>query len=589
MSFSFIGDIARADEFRYWYNTTCEQRWLASLRKRRANDFVLQGEDGKLRSLPYSECAPSELIFSGALADCMAAADELSIASWLPTYETEKLHQLLGDNHVTPENLSTGVLTSWYKPRSGLRRLEDLTNRWVEISGIQYPLIGHSYGDRTTGFAQIRVAANGNVVVDPRTVAKVRLLPSSWRGQKTRYVAYSVDGPKPSWERGPPINFAMLYNEPEIWKYELVFDSVDQVWTDLHIARSHELIADSEKQFKDWQAAHRVSTGTWNYHRANDIASQEYLADWIGQFPWCSRIPGENENLSQADYHYTIAAELVPQWRELILRRAAVREGLGRYQLAVDDLDFFDKLPVVPLQLPISVREDTQNNRDAIVVRARVYSRMGQHHPAIQTAKRLFDTDVEDGRCADLAITIVGEANAPRSPIWEVDKDALEWTSDDAALELCVADAVELLKLVGSQFAVSHKSGVGARMREVHSSAAEHFKKRRAQFFSKARLGPALTAGAVASSYSVPNPEAVAREISLDTGSAMGEFERSLKDVEKERKDRRYRKSLASGDHAYRLAKRLEEAGDAEAVGRAEGELVATVGQYLAFTFGYGL
>jgi hypothetical protein len=501
---------------RFWYDATCRRRALASLDDYFDRHVFLQVTGGQSICVPFDRLAASDLLYLDAVEDAVKAALHVSGASYPVPDEERYLSQLIEENHLDvatvraladlpPFNARAFAdrkrddIDEWdSRQRDGestrrafaRRKLEDIQTRWVAIDRIQYKVARADVANNGTGLTSLTVRTNrGEVAVNPADVGgSVSVLPIFWDQQ------IFAPGLAPALRKK---NLERVYSRGHVWEYQLVYSEIASMWTDPEIAAAYERIASSQERFDRWPYQNQLSEAAWNFHRANSIVTRAIGVDWEQSFPWLDGDWGRHEQLSLALDHYTRSLELVPHWGEALLRRAAVSEAMQHFVSAIDHLEDFRALPNFMPRLPITGRSADYLSHHADVVQARISSQLGDHYKAIQLGQHAIDVEIDVARTAELAINVVGLADA----------DAIFWaaTPPGPTLEMHIDAAVAALRSATNISPdADQKNKAVLLLNGILTKGTNHFLAERDLAFKKNALSDALLAAKTSAKYSTP-------------------------------------------------------------------------------------
>ncbi|MCB9807813.1 hypothetical protein H6770_01000 [Candidatus Peribacteria bacterium] len=156
------------------------------------------------------------------------------------------------------------------------RRLLSFKNRWVDIVGNQYQVVDVSPSETCTGIEDlvVRLHNGSERAVTPEWADKVVLLPGFWKRPTYQFVSHTPEPESLRHVRGPPPRSPVL---PEFaWKYELVYDPIESVWTDREVAKGHGLIDQAGKLWEQSDRLAIIAEAKWHVHRGD-----ERLVAWM--------------------------------------------------------------------------------------------------------------------------------------------------------------------------------------------------------------------------------------------------------------------------------------------------------------------
>ncbi|MCB9924527.1 MAG: hypothetical protein H6822_20280 [Planctomycetaceae bacterium] len=305
------------------------------------------------------------------------------------------------DNHVS-ESLAEDLILRRNAPVVSDRRLLSFKNRWVDIVGNQYQVVDVSPSETCTGIEDlvVRLHNGSERAVTPEWADKVVLLPGFWKRPTYQFVSHTPEPESLRHVRGPPPRSPVL---PEFaWKYELVYDPIESVWTDREVAKGHGLIDQAGKLWEQSDRLAIIAEAKWHVHRGD-----ERLVAWMKE--------SDREALVGAYTEYDRAIQLVPNYADAYLRRGCVRMEAGMDEPALDDLE-------------TAIEHDAKERYivlPSLEMQSRIYSRMPikgetvitvwrNHTAALKEANTAFEQALTQARQRFVDITI-DPATQPRN------------------------------------------------------------------------------------------------------------------------------------------------------------------------------
>ncbi|QDU75244.1 hypothetical protein Pan97_22730 [Bremerella volcania] len=348
---------------RYWYSSTCENRFKAAFEELVGDTIILRMEDDTRSKFELGDLSPSERRFVDAIKNAREAATHLEESRWRPEKERQQMERLLTRYRVPPYR----AVFSGNEPDLPYMQFPDLRGRWIEIRGVEYFVVAAREAVDATAYDHLVVVDPnfGSATLQGSDVPEFHILPSYWTKRNYQPRISTTKG-NPFRQRGW-VNVSV--HRPFI-PDEMYFASGN--WTNREIALALPKIEATRTNFHLWENEYRLAEACWNYHKGNQIASRCFQEGWIDAFPYHSGKASNAGELLEAQAYYDEAFRLAPDWGEPLLRSAAIDERVGRLASAHRKIDQFSSLPGTWDELPIPVRSHKDLESAAIILRARL-------------------------------------------------------------------------------------------------------------------------------------------------------------------------------------------------------------------------
>jgi len=355
--------------YRFWYDSSCKHRFPATISSSNGDRACLSMPNGKFISNPVTAFSHSDQAYLRAFNYSLKAISKLNNSPYLSSDRTlAALGQQLETHNVS--SALTSLLTCSTNPNND-HFLNVAKERWVEIKGIQYQVASIRLSESVTGIEELVVFDEHwcQQIVPPQDVQKITILPVS-RRKAVFHPMWTTQ--RPFRRRGPgSIN---SFSEDVAWKYELVYDPIMQVWTDIESASAHRFIQLASNQWTKSSQLELIAEARWHLHQGKDLAA--------------------NNSFTEALRHFSVSIEKAPNYAEAYLQRGYLQANQKRGVRALDDytqaIHFGEKQKNAGYQrLHVLV--------PAFAARAKIYSSQHKHDLAIADVQEAAELNPDRG------------------------------------------------------------------------------------------------------------------------------------------------------------------------------------------------
>lgn len=329
--------LAFSGEGRFWYDRSARHRVFTSIEAMDPSSVVLARPNGKTIAVPLDRLHQSDQAYIDALFRMRSSALHLSRSPYARgSNELAAIYEELVKQNVPstfafylarPAAVYLAETAKDFRPYStgqfvlGDRRADFFTGRWVEprnsrgnfARGMQYRIAHAPQADDMVGLLALSVRSlDGRLTaITPEDFDEIIVMPRDWK--RPTYTPFPSRLPlQPFTRLRGPMSPKLTAPDTQ-WKYRLVYDGRNGLWTDEAALKGHQLRFEAELTWDESEILALLAEGKWRSYQGDDHA----LIDRIIYVYQSEEIPDAHEVVA-AIREYTRAIKLLSRFCDMV-------------------------------------------------------------------------------------------------------------------------------------------------------------------------------------------------------------------------------------------------------------------------------